>query len=40
MLLNNNQMDENPYGDEDMLLNDDGTNMQDLMGGDGALSDD
>jgi hypothetical protein len=40
MLLQINQMEENAYGDEDMLLNDDGTNMQDLMGQDGGLSDD
>ena len=40
MLLQINQMEENAYGDEDMLLNDDGTNMQDLMGEDGGLSDD
>jgi hypothetical protein len=40
MILNNNQMEENAYGDEDMLLNDDGTTMQDLMGEDGGLSDD
>lgn len=40
MLLQINQMEENAYGDEDMLLNDDGANMQDLMGQDGGLSDD
>lgn len=40
MLLQINQMEENAYGDEDMLLNDDGTNMQDLMGEDGGVSED
>ncbi len=40
MLLQINQMEDNAYGDEDMLLNDDGTNMQDLMGEDGGVSED
>jgi len=40
MLLQINQMEENAYGDEDMLLNDDGTNMQDLMGEEAGLADD
>lgn len=35
-----NQIEEHAYGDEDMLLNDDGTNMQDLMGEDGGVSED
>lgn len=35
-----NQIEEHAYGDEDMLLNDDGTNMQDLMGEDAGVSED